>query len=43
MTFWDPDGTYAYVVGKVAGHTATPASGAAVVNGAALTITISWS
>jgi hypothetical protein len=41
MTFWEPSGTYAYVVTPVSGYTATPASGAVTlgVNPQMVTIT----
>ncbi|MGD0588055.1 MAG: thermopsin family protease [Thermoplasmata archaeon] len=42
LVFWDPNATYAYVVGTVSGHTPSPASGALVVNGAKVLVPIHW-
>jgi len=40
--FSDFNGTYAYVVGPVSGHTAHPATGAATIAGAHTQVTIKW-
>jgi thermopsin len=42
IQFYDPDGTYAFTVGAVAGHTAHPSSGAVTVHGGPLTKHIHW-
>lgn len=42
LTFWDPNGTYAYVVGAVSGYTPSPAIGAVTLNGAKVVVPISW-
>ena len=40
MTFWEPDGLYAFSVGHVTGFTATPAFGAAHVAGGPVSVSI---
>ena len=42
LTFWDPNGTYAYTVGAISGYTAHPSIGAIVVNGANRAVKITW-
>ncbi len=42
ITFSDPNGTYAYAVGRLSGLSATPSSGAVGVNGAARSISVRW-
>jgi hypothetical protein len=42
ITFAEPNGTYAYVVGAVAGYTASPASGSATVNGGAIGVNVTF-
>ncbi|MCI4319270.1 MAG: thermopsin family protease [Thermoplasmata archaeon] len=42
LIFWEPAGTYAYTVGAVAGHTASPSSGAAIVGSTTLWVHIAW-
>ena len=43
MTFYEPNGTYAFVVGTVSGYTASPAIGAVIVHGANVAVSITWS
>lgn len=42
LSFTEPNGSYTYVVGTVAGYTATPASGSFTVNGAAVGTAITF-
>ena len=41
--FNEPNGTYSYTIGSVAGYTASPSSGSVTVNGAAVTQTATFS
>ncbi|MGC2290004.1 MAG: thermopsin family protease [Thermoplasmata archaeon] len=43
IQFYDPDGTYAFTVGGVAGYTAHPAMGAVVVDGTGASVHLTWS
>ncbi len=42
VLFWDPVGTYAYVVGPVVGYSASPASGAVTVPTGPTVVAITW-
>ncbi|MGA7923170.1 MAG: thermopsin family protease [Thermoplasmata archaeon] len=42
LHFFDPDGSYAYTVAKVPGYTASPTSGAVIVNGKAVFVVIHY-
>jgi thermopsin len=42
ITFWEPNGLYAYAVSPVAGFTANPSSGAAKVHNGGAAVTITW-
>jgi thermopsin len=42
MTFYEPNGTYAFVVSPISGYTANPALGAVIVDGAAQSVAVSW-
>lgn len=42
VTYSEPDGTYAYKIGGIAGFFATPPSGSAVVDGAAVSVSIAF-
>jgi thermopsin len=42
ITFWDPNGLYAYAVGPVKGHTPHPSIGAVEVSSASQTVSIHW-
>jgi thermopsin len=42
ISFWDPNGAYAFTVGSVAGHTPSPSLGAVQVNGVNQRVAISW-
>ncbi len=42
IAFMEPNGTYSYAVGTVAGYTVAPSSGALTVNGAAVSETITF-
>jgi thermopsin len=42
LRFYEPNGTYAFVVGPVAGYTATPGSGAVILAGASASVHIRW-
>ncbi len=41
-SFSVPDGTYSYTIGSVSGYSASPSSGSVTVNGAAQTVSISF-
>ncbi|MCI4345502.1 MAG: YncE family protein [Thermoplasmata archaeon] len=43
LSFVEPNGTYAFVVGAVSGWRASPGSGEVIVNGLPTTITVAWS
>ena len=43
ITFNEPNGTYSFTIGSVAGYTANPSSGSVTVNGAGVTQTIVFS
>jgi thermopsin len=43
MTFWEPNGTYAWTANASHKYTASPGSGAAVVNGAPLIFAVNYS
>ena len=43
IVFDEPNGTYSYTVGSIAGYTASPSSGSVTVNGAAVTQTATFS
>ena len=43
ISFWDPNGLYAFAVGAVTGYTAHPATGAVTVSSAAQTVSIHFS
>jgi thermopsin len=42
LSFWDPNGTFVYMVGNVTGYTAHPTYGAELVSGANTHRTIRW-
>ena len=42
ISFWDPNGTYAYTVGPVSGYTPHPSLGAVLVSGVNQKVAITW-
>jgi thermopsin len=43
MTFWEPNGSYVWIANPSGKYTPNPADGAAIVNGAALSIAVAYS